>query len=64
MFFSARGILLPYKDITTRKASKWLLSQDDIVLLTMLAPKDIFPHSEAEGPKNLKKFFYEYFFRV
>lgn len=32
MLFNTRGLELPYKDLTTLKASKWLLNQDDTII--------------------------------
>jgi len=32
MLFSTRGLELPFKDLTTLKATKWLLEQDDTII--------------------------------
>ena len=32
MLFSTRGNSLPFKDLTTLKAGKWLSEQDDLVI--------------------------------
>lgn len=32
MLFNTRGLALPFNDLTTLKASKWLVKQDDIVI--------------------------------
>jgi transposase len=55
MLFSTRGIELPFNDLTTLKADKWLIEQDDTVIKSYGEALKVFNGQIKELEKEIEK---------